>query len=138
MFRRASYWQWGTSRRSGRRAFTLLEVMCASAIAVVGIVGLISSLTTSLLASRSSYEMTQAFNSARRVMEETIDNDFDNLLVLNGSSIAIPDTKHTAVISVDEVGVDLRRIEVRIDGIPARGGDSQELCRFVTMRSRKD
>lgn len=116
------------SRQSG---LTLFETLLATAVLGVVFLGLVAALGGSFLAAEAAYASTRSQNLARRVMEEVVETDFEDLLGLDGN--VVEEDGFTAEISAVEVTPGLRLIEVLV----RKPGTHTATTRLLTYRARR-
>jgi len=110
---------------------TLFETLIATAVLGVVFLGLLAAMGDSLLAGRAAYTCSRSQNLATRVMEEAIENHFDDLLTLDGT--VIEEDGFTATINVVESARNLRLLEVTVTAPGSHLGRT----RLLTYRARR-
>jgi len=110
---------------------TLFETLIATAVLGMVFLGLLAAMGDSFIVGRAAYTCSRSQNLATRVMEETIENDFDDLLGLDGN--VIEEGVFTATINVVESARNLRLIEVTVTSPNAHLATT----RLLTYRARR-
>ncbi len=118
-------------RRSGERGLTLFETLLATAALGMLFLGLLAAMGDSFIATGASYASTRSQDLAKRVMEEVLDNSFDNLLSLDGTEVH--DHGYTAAVSVTEPATNLRLIEVAV----TKPGAHTANTRLLTYKAQR-
>ena len=93
--------------------FTLIELMIAALIMGIIFMALISSMTGAFLTTDAASMTTRAQGTARRLLEETRDYTYDQLLLMNGSAI-VTDDGMSAKYQVYETSIGLLTVEVEV------------------------
>ena len=119
----------GLNRREA--GLTLFETLLATAVVGTVFLGLLAAMGGSFVATGASYASTRSQNLAKRVMEEVLENAFDNLLSLDGTTVQ--ENGYTAVVSVTEPATNLRLVEV----IVTKPGAHTANTRLLTYRARR-
>jgi prepilin-type N-terminal cleavage/methylation domain-containing protein len=118
-------------RSQTQRGFTLFETVVAAAILSIMMLGVLSAVNGSFLADLAAGNTTGSQAIARRVMEETLAVAYEDLLSLDGRSVAL--SGFTARTSVLQSSVDTRLVEVVVDKAGAPGGRT----RLLMLRSAR-
>ena len=91
-------------------AFTLFEVLVATVIIGLVVVGVVSTYTTAFVADRSSQEIVAGRDLAQEVMESMAAVDFEALPTMDGATVDRGDL--TATVAVTQVSTGLLRVQV--------------------------
>jgi prepilin-type N-terminal cleavage/methylation domain-containing protein len=95
------------------RGFTLLEVLIAAVVMAIILMGLISSITGSFLATDMANKASEAQATARRLLEEASELSYSAILLLNGNSLITTDGV-AAKFQVYETTPGLLTLEVEV------------------------
>jgi prepilin-type N-terminal cleavage/methylation domain-containing protein len=81
----------GEGRRASERGFTLIELMIALTIMLIGITGILAMYTTSIRATSYSRHATEAMILGEDKLEEFTATRYDQLLLLGGDCVFDPE-----------------------------------------------
>lgn len=115
----------------GEAGLTLFETLLSTAVLGIVSLGLLAAMGDSFIAGHVNYHASRSQNLAKRVMEEVLENHFDNLLSLDGN--VIREQGFTATIHVVDSAKNLRLIEV----VVTRPGTPAATTRLLTYRAAR-
>lgn len=122
---------------NGRKGFTLLELICAVAILVVALVGLLSSYAGCFNLVESSTNTSIAVNEAQRIMEEMRTRNLTN--IVSEDWLAWVEDKgcnclNHETINVSYIGADPLQISVKVGWKEKERTRNVELVTLLTER----
>jgi len=117
--------------RTSQAGLTLFEILLSAAILGIVFVGLSAAMGGAMLADNASYASTRSESLAKRVLEEVLETEFDNLLSLDGNTVT--QDQFVATIHVVESTANLRLIEVTV----AKEGTHTGTTRLLTYKARR-
>ena len=101
------------NRQKTDGGFTLVELMIASLVMAIIFMGLISSITGSIMATNMAKKAAEGQATARRLLEEATELDYGDMLLLDGSSLITADGV-AAKYQVYETSSGLLTLEVEV------------------------
>ena len=121
------------SASSSQRGFSLIELMLASLILMTGVLAVAGAMSTSVIGTKNSQDISRMTSALRQKMEELKATSYDSLQSGNDflDDDGIPQTTETGAaftrswtVTVDSPGVGMKEITVTTTVITGIGGTS--------------